>query len=371
MSALRALSTRARITSTSFVNSYEWGDFKGNPAALMEKCFDAFLYLANWGARKVMLRIPGPVFDLKLVSHYLGGRHASAKAKGENVVLEFWSDDESGGDWVDGDGWMPALITVRADLIRGDLRALYLGWLLDVQAGGIEDDALEPPVPAGLGELTGSLKSLADFLRIDDDLIEVAAQGSARLGAPADVKELEAWVRDLPQADKDSLLMRLLGGEERHLSAELLRRFKRGRGGVSKFSDPPAKRRTAAALRSAAERLSEEKRRKAQELEAQERKRRELQAAENRAIYLDKLAQRESTVWRDVEGLVGSLRPLDYDRAVGLLVDLRDLAARKGQAEEFQDRLEGLREHCSKRPSLLRRLDKAGLKPSQCIMGGR
>ena len=33
---LRALSTRARITTTSFVNHYEWGDFKGNPARLME-----------------------------------------------------------------------------------------------------------------------------------------------------------------------------------------------------------------------------------------------------------------------------------------------------------------------------------------------
>jgi len=31
---LRALSTRARINATSFVNSYEWGDFKGNPSRL-------------------------------------------------------------------------------------------------------------------------------------------------------------------------------------------------------------------------------------------------------------------------------------------------------------------------------------------------
>ena len=29
---LRALSTRADITATSFVNTYEWGTFKGDPA---------------------------------------------------------------------------------------------------------------------------------------------------------------------------------------------------------------------------------------------------------------------------------------------------------------------------------------------------
>jgi hypothetical protein len=28
---VRALSTRARITATSFVDEYEWGDFRGDP----------------------------------------------------------------------------------------------------------------------------------------------------------------------------------------------------------------------------------------------------------------------------------------------------------------------------------------------------
>ena len=30
MARLRAFSTRARITPTSFVNDYQWGDFKGS-----------------------------------------------------------------------------------------------------------------------------------------------------------------------------------------------------------------------------------------------------------------------------------------------------------------------------------------------------
>jgi hypothetical protein len=49
---LRDLSTRARITATSFTNSYEWGDFKGDPVELMERWFDLHLYLAI-GARTV------------------------------------------------------------------------------------------------------------------------------------------------------------------------------------------------------------------------------------------------------------------------------------------------------------------------------
>ncbi len=54
------MSTRAHITPTSFVNTYEWGSFKGDPRRLVERYFDAFLYLANWGTRELMLRfLPG------------------------------------------------------------------------------------------------------------------------------------------------------------------------------------------------------------------------------------------------------------------------------------------------------------------------
>ena len=55
---VRALSTRAHITPTSFVNEYHWGNFRGNPQRLVEQYYDAFLYLANWGTRQLMLRFP-------------------------------------------------------------------------------------------------------------------------------------------------------------------------------------------------------------------------------------------------------------------------------------------------------------------------
>jgi hypothetical protein len=57
--ALRSISSRARITATSFVNHYEWGEFRGDPRALMENGFDLHLYLGNWGSRRLMLRVPG------------------------------------------------------------------------------------------------------------------------------------------------------------------------------------------------------------------------------------------------------------------------------------------------------------------------
>ncbi len=58
MAALRALSTRADITSSRFTNVYNYGDFNGSPQKLMEQYFDAHVYVSNWGTRTLMLRLP-------------------------------------------------------------------------------------------------------------------------------------------------------------------------------------------------------------------------------------------------------------------------------------------------------------------------
>jgi hypothetical protein len=64
MQELRAYSTRAHITPTSFANEYSFGDFKGNPDAWMEKYFDAFLYVANWGTHEFKLGLPAKVLSV-------------------------------------------------------------------------------------------------------------------------------------------------------------------------------------------------------------------------------------------------------------------------------------------------------------------
>ena len=81
---LRSLSTRADITATSFVNTYEWGDFKGDPRKLMERYFDAHLYLANWGTRQLMLRLPKKVLDPATVAGYCVGESAAAWTAGSH-----------------------------------------------------------------------------------------------------------------------------------------------------------------------------------------------------------------------------------------------------------------------------------------------
>ena len=70
---------------------------------------------------------------------------------------------------------MASLIPLRADLLRGDQRCLYLGWLCCAQNEELEENEIEPPVPPGLKGLSGSLEAFAEFMGIDNDLLDVAA----------------------------------------------------------------------------------------------------------------------------------------------------------------------------------------------------
>ena len=101
--ALRDLSTRARITATSFTNSYEWGDFKGDPAKLMERWFDLHLYLANWGSRRLMIRFPARMVNGDILDAFLGEVDcAGYTVVGDNLILDIVLDEVESDDFDDG-----------------------------------------------------------------------------------------------------------------------------------------------------------------------------------------------------------------------------------------------------------------------------
>lgn len=202
-----AYSTRARITPTSFINDYSWGNFKGDEDAWMEKYFDAFLYLSNWGTRVLKLRLPSRLLHIETAHLYYPGEQAFVREKGGKAILTFLSDEEGGGEWVDGEGWLSSLIAVRAELARGDMRCLYLGGLLCAQSSELDDEDVEPPVPPGLGQLSGSLESLSEFLRIDTHLLDVAARASQPIEDAAQKQEkIREWLGELQANEKDDVL---------------------------------------------------------------------------------------------------------------------------------------------------------------------
>src|ERR1039458_9996996 len=181
--------------------------FRGDPRVMMRRYYDAHLYLANWGTHQIMLRLPRTLLSPKIAEQYGVDGHVGVTATPESVIPDLISEDDS-GEWVEGaEDSLSAIVGVRSELAAGDLRALYLAWLSayggwewDEDAFGEDDeDEREPPVPAGLGSLTAPQRALADFLRVDPDLLAVAAQASPELPeAKEDPGVLAAHIAGLP-----------------------------------------------------------------------------------------------------------------------------------------------------------------------------
>ena len=358
MRELRSYSSRATITPTRFVNHYQWGSFKGNPVVWMEKYFDAFLYIANWGTHELMLRLPQAVLDVATAQPYCAGESASVCLRGDHLILMFRSEDE-GGEWLEEEmDRLTPLVPLRADIASGDRRALYLAWLACVQTGELDNADPEPACPPGLRQLTAPLEALVEFLRINRDLLEVAASGSPEAGGTVSMPNVARWVSSWPDAEKTALLARFIEGNEPQLRAAIIRRF---RESCATASNTAVKPRTVGELLQAAEQHTAERRRREAERAAREQTRRDSEARAAREQYLATLAQREAEAWREVDALVATKQSGKYDTAVQLLKDLYEIARRTGQQQAADARLAQLRQQHAKKLSLIGRLQAAGL----------
>lgn len=362
MKRLRALSTRADITPVSFVNHYEWGDFKGDPTKLMRQYFDGFLYLANWGTRRLMFRVPVDGIDRKAAKAYCTDDSLTLEVKGKHALLEFWSEEE-GGDWDEsGEGLLERMLPLREAVVSGDLLPLYVGWLAGLAEGSVDEDAPEPPVPAGLRNRSPALNALARFLRVSDDLLTVAAAASPEAPAAAGPTrdELAAKVAALPEADRNALLVDLAEGVPGEAKRELHRRLRELDGPARAAPVAPGAR-AAGQLLAAAEARAEKRLRKKAEQAARERARLEAEAAAKRITYLQKLSERQDDAWQLIESKVDSKQKAGYDEAVDLLKDLRDLGLRDGAMRSFEARVRALQARHAKKSTFVERLHKAGL----------
>ena len=220
-------------------------------------------------------------------------------------------------------------------------------------------DGLEPPVPAGLRELSAPLDSLIEFLGIDGDLVEVAASASAPLKEGPSRKELATWVRGLPANERDDLLVDFLSEPSERYRLEFLQRFQRENAVAA--SHGATVRRTVKDLLKASRVRAEERVRQLSAKRAADEARKKAKDEADRAVYLEGLAKREKAVWKQVEEYIEQRQPKAYERAVILLVDLHDLAIRQEDETGFQWTMEELRKTHSAKGAFLRRLAKVNL----------
>lgn len=342
MAELRSISTRADISPTRFSNEYQWGDLKADPKKLLARYFDAFLYFANWASHRFMLRLPASQIDLRQLKPYFPGGPATLTKTGKHLVVDLWSDsEEPEDDWIEAGGRLGALVPLRSKLLQGDMSAAYLAWLLSVQAEEVSSSTKEPPVPAGLREPDASLIALAEFLRIDQDLIAAGAEGSQ--DDSLDAETLRKWVRAQPAREKDRWLLKTIDDPFARIGIDLIAAFRRDQPA------PRTKPRSVSALLARADELRRS--REAAEAKQAEKDRRRAAAARKR--HLANLAKQGNKAWTRLERLI---EEREYDQAVTLTVDLRDTAALSGRTDNFDTRIAAVRKKHSRRRGYLDRL---------------
>ena len=356
IAALRALSTRARITATSFTNHYNWGDFKGDPTRLMERWFDLHLYFANWMSRRLMVRLPKRLVNRDRLDTFLRDVNSvEIRASGENVIIDIWHDYEPPEftDDDNGSGWLGTLAPLRADLLAGDWRTFYLLWLMEAQTGTLEDDEREPLM--GIGPLNGGLETFADFFHIDPDLVQAAAEESPYISGDSlpTASTRAAAIAAISDDEKATLLERL-AADDPYVVAEVRSRIREALApSTDEIQD---RRRTVSTLRARAAEIC--KTRIAAEAARMEAKRqqRACEAAKARRARLNILRHRGLAVWDEIENEIEKRNINGYERATDLLADLRVLAEEDNTLAAYSERLRAVRSRHSRKARFIERL---------------
>ncbi len=359
MDHLRGISTRAKITPVSFVNEYHWGGLKADPRDFMRRFFDVHVFLANWGEAVLMVRLPKEAMDGKALKAFMFSPYLEYEKLPGHWLLT-WSLGEA-GDYDrfccdEETSWMARLAPLREELLRGDLRSLYIGWLGGVTAEGMDEDDREPLALNGLGELTAAQQALAEFLEVDGDLLAGAGIGSPKLHREQfDETRLDVWLDDLPREEVRGYLRQMLAGQ----GAQAERALRRRHAAWQSKSSPveQGEPRTVAQLmqqvaQARSLRLIEEAEARRQ-AEAEQKKRRE--------AWLATLAKDFPKAWRSAHAEASRGHASAYDAACRQLVDLRDAYSMHASPAAFQKEFQRFMAEHRRRRALVQRLVKAGL----------
>jgi len=368
---LRGRSSRASITSHSFINEYHWGDLKGDPLDWMERYFDAHLYSASWGNCQLLLRLPMTAISREFFSDF-----SAPSAYGmEANDWEAFAVSQRGGYWIfnwcfnddtgeserfwneeDGPGWMARLLPLREELLRGDSRSLYLGWLARVGNCELADEDIEPPLPPGLKTLTPAQTALAEFLEIDPDSLSAATSASPDIREDTEANgALDEWLAEQsPEAMRASLRL-LLSGRSQEAERGLRQRFLAWqRTRQTPTATPP--QRSVAEIDNARHTATIYR----LERETKERTIEEGSRQNERANRLKRLAENTEAIWQSIDKTLQKGSGAAYGQALLAVSELAEALAAEGRDAEFRRGLVRCLSTHGKRPAWINRLSKAG-----------
>ena len=344
-------SSRASPTSRSVSFTYNYGDFSRDEKKVVLKYFDAGFYYADWGTKRLLFRLPADLVDLKTLQKYDYGEEYefSLEISGnkEYVLIDMYYQEDGGfSQWIEGEGTLPTLLSLRDDLLKGDYRCLFLFWLsIKKMDYDIDDLKLDEKIPANmippnLKKLNTGLKNLIDFFEMDMDWINSVAAYSE----DSTIKEEKGddalkQIQALPQKLKDDYLLRLVKGE-----INLDYKFKKELKTKKATSNNKSPEVSFSTLIGQSNEVEQER------IAAQKEK--------ERKAHLKKLKEVEANKERTLASIQINItqgNSKSYDEALQEIISLKELAIHKKEEAEFQKYIDGLKKKYSRKSSLIRR----------------
>lgn len=353
---MKKQSSRAEISAWAFDNEYNYGDFRGDAAEMLRRGYDFHIHYADYGIRKLMIRLPVGLPDPQALKPYFDDETLSLEhdKSGPGSILTIQPFLEPGDldDCFDHHELFDRLLPLRNEILDGDLRPLYL-----LRMAGISDsdhdwnEEREGPVPAGLDQPTDAQRAVAEFYGLGDSFFAAAARGAPPMAAKekGDVHYAD-WLKSQPESTRIDWLLRLMVDSQANVRREMLAEFRKSQN----ISTWP----TANLSRTVSELLAS-----AEKIDAEKQRQKSAAAAEKRAANLAAMAADPKPTLLETERLVTMRSTQSYAQIASLLANLREATAGSKHANLAERQARKLKDANPTLKTLTGALRKKGFVP--------
>lgn len=345
-------SSRSNSNSRRATFVYNYGDFRYKIENVLYDFFDIAIYIANWGTRRLLMKFPANLVSLKDLKayeyEYKGGdgyEYIRVSQKKEFIIVDLYADNEV-GHWVEGEGWLDDLLSVREQVLNGDYRVLYLAWLhfATLTAEFAEEEETEPPVPANLGKLDVGLKNFIKYWGINKDVIAAASKAS-KVEKAIKAPDLSQFIGKLSTKEKEEYLTLLLT-DENQAQYQLKKK-------LQDFLAPKKKDTKKGNARTTSEIVEASVKEKKSRIKKQKK------AAEKAHIKkMEGIGEQQAEMWQELRDNADLKTAKGYENATNLLKDLKAYGVYAKEEKKFEKKLAKILEVYGSSVAFRRRLSK-------------
>ncbi|ENM5739828.1 hypothetical protein AB1F87_003410 [Vibrio mimicus] len=224
--ALRAISSRAEISATSFQVYYNYSDLKAEPSELMLKYFDIGFYYADWGSIDAYIKLPARTIPDALLGFSSDGLYVHQSDEWQMLIFSIEEYDEYFDD-ENADDFFQHLASLRSELIQGNWCLVYFMWLKECDFNEEIDGV--PLIYFDFEHLSEEVKAFAALY--DIPLAWVKALAMVLNAQPSHQAkqaqfQFDAWLHNLTEAERNTLLSTLFeqGQLTRHQALAMTRK---------------------------------------------------------------------------------------------------------------------------------------------------